>query len=200
MLYREIIAVCSQIHTKHKNTLYGQNKGLLNEYPGGTYSDHWTCKQLLRSSLFESRPGNQISRYYKSCRLHFPPNTHTVARSLSPAAPNLIVLPFHAAISESFQAETNQLLVAMRSAERPLRHAGFSKPCRQLNTPVIGNEAGSRKEVREHNLPEPRNYMAVDLSFILWACFSPGKRLICGKHNLWWQNYISASCDREDSC
>jgi hypothetical protein len=25
MLYREIIAVCSQIHTKHINTLYGQN-------------------------------------------------------------------------------------------------------------------------------------------------------------------------------
>ena len=25
MLYREIIAVCSQIHTKHINTLRGQN-------------------------------------------------------------------------------------------------------------------------------------------------------------------------------
>ena len=25
MLYREIIAVCSQIHTKHKNTLCGKN-------------------------------------------------------------------------------------------------------------------------------------------------------------------------------
>jgi hypothetical protein len=30
MLYREIIAVCSQIHTKHINTLYGQNVELLN--------------------------------------------------------------------------------------------------------------------------------------------------------------------------
>jgi len=30
MLYREIIAVCSQIHTKHTNTLCGQNVGLLN--------------------------------------------------------------------------------------------------------------------------------------------------------------------------
>jgi len=30
MLYREIIAVCSQIHTKHKNTLCGQNVELLN--------------------------------------------------------------------------------------------------------------------------------------------------------------------------
>jgi hypothetical protein len=30
MLYREIIAVCSQIHTKHTNTVWGQNLELLN--------------------------------------------------------------------------------------------------------------------------------------------------------------------------
>jgi hypothetical protein len=30
MLYWEIIAVSSQIHTKHINTLYGQNVELLN--------------------------------------------------------------------------------------------------------------------------------------------------------------------------
>jgi len=30
MLYREIIAVCSQIHTKHINTLCGQKVKLLN--------------------------------------------------------------------------------------------------------------------------------------------------------------------------
>jgi hypothetical protein len=30
MLYREIIAVCSQIRTKHINTVCGQNVGLLN--------------------------------------------------------------------------------------------------------------------------------------------------------------------------
>jgi len=30
MLYREIIAVCSQIHTKHINTPCGQNVELLN--------------------------------------------------------------------------------------------------------------------------------------------------------------------------
>ena len=29
MLYREIIAVCSEIHTKHINTLCGQNVELL---------------------------------------------------------------------------------------------------------------------------------------------------------------------------
>jgi len=30
MLYREIIAVCSVIHTKHMNTLCGENVKLLN--------------------------------------------------------------------------------------------------------------------------------------------------------------------------
>jgi hypothetical protein len=30
MLYREIISVCSQIHTKHVNTLCGQKVELLN--------------------------------------------------------------------------------------------------------------------------------------------------------------------------
>jgi len=30
MMYREIIAICSQIHTKHINTLCGQNVDLLN--------------------------------------------------------------------------------------------------------------------------------------------------------------------------
>ena len=35
MLYSEIIAICSQIHTKHINTLCGQNVELLNAKPGG---------------------------------------------------------------------------------------------------------------------------------------------------------------------
>jgi hypothetical protein len=41
MLYREIIAVCSEIHTKHINTLCGQNVELLNIKRGCTYSDRW---------------------------------------------------------------------------------------------------------------------------------------------------------------
>ena len=44
MLYREIIAVCSEIHTKHINTLCGQNVELLNVKTGGIYSDHWALK------------------------------------------------------------------------------------------------------------------------------------------------------------
>jgi hypothetical protein len=42
MLYGEIIAVCSEIHTKHIiNTVCGQNAELLKVKPGGVYSDHW---------------------------------------------------------------------------------------------------------------------------------------------------------------
>ena len=44
MLYRETIAVYSEIHTKHINTMCGQNMELLNVKPGGAYSDHWALK------------------------------------------------------------------------------------------------------------------------------------------------------------
>jgi len=44
MLYREIIAVCSQIHTKHINPLCGQNVEFLNVSVGGTYSDNWALE------------------------------------------------------------------------------------------------------------------------------------------------------------
>jgi hypothetical protein len=35
MVCREIIAVCSEIHTKHTNTLCGQNVEFVNVTPGG---------------------------------------------------------------------------------------------------------------------------------------------------------------------
>jgi hypothetical protein len=44
MLYREIIAVCSEIHTKHINTLCGQNVEFVNIKPAGTWSYHWALK------------------------------------------------------------------------------------------------------------------------------------------------------------
>jgi len=44
MLYREIIAVCSQIRTKHINTLCGQNVEIVENLTGGTYSDHWALE------------------------------------------------------------------------------------------------------------------------------------------------------------
>jgi hypothetical protein len=54
MLYREIIAVCSEIHRKHINTLCGQNVEFVNVKPGGTYSNHWALEGYLHigSSLW----------------------------------------------------------------------------------------------------------------------------------------------------
>jgi hypothetical protein len=44
MLYREIIAVRSEIHTEHIHTMYRQNVELLNVKAGGTYSNYWDLK------------------------------------------------------------------------------------------------------------------------------------------------------------
>ena len=52
MLYREIIAVCSQIRTKHINILCGQNVELMKIKLGGTYSDHWTHNVNLLAPEF----------------------------------------------------------------------------------------------------------------------------------------------------
>jgi hypothetical protein len=47
MLHSEIIAVCSEIHTKHISALSGQNVELLNVKRGGTYSNHWALNDQL---------------------------------------------------------------------------------------------------------------------------------------------------------
>jgi nitroimidazol reductase NimA-like FMN-containing flavoprotein (pyridoxamine 5'-phosphate oxidase superfamily) len=47
MLYREIIAVCSQIHTKHIITPCGQNTEFLSVVAGGTYSKSQALKGYL---------------------------------------------------------------------------------------------------------------------------------------------------------
>jgi hypothetical protein len=47
ILYREIMAVCSEIHTKHINTLCGQNVEFVNVKPGGTYSNHNDLKHWI---------------------------------------------------------------------------------------------------------------------------------------------------------
>jgi hypothetical protein len=54
MFYSEIIAVCSEIHTKHINTLCGQNVELLNVKRGDTYSNHWAlCKWIKKICALE---------------------------------------------------------------------------------------------------------------------------------------------------
>ena len=88
MLYTEIIAVCSQIHTKHINTLCGQNVEFVNVQHGGTYSDHWALNIYvfsfprqglftLRSSgiylcvVLQKETGDKwIMWSYLTCKLH----------------------------------------------------------------------------------------------------------------------------------
>jgi hypothetical protein len=48
MLYKEIIAVCSQIHTKSINTRCEQNVGFVNGKPGGTYSYRRAQKRYMK--------------------------------------------------------------------------------------------------------------------------------------------------------
>jgi hypothetical protein len=47
MLYREIMAVCSQIHTKHINTLCGQNVQSCEFKAGGTHGYHRFLEGLM---------------------------------------------------------------------------------------------------------------------------------------------------------
>jgi len=56
MLYREIIAVCSQIHTKHINTVCGQNVELLNVKRSGTCMQQSLGFDGLKSADFVSMP------------------------------------------------------------------------------------------------------------------------------------------------
>jgi hypothetical protein len=46
MLYREIMAVCSEIHTKHINTAVLKVKEIIVK-PDGTYPYHYTLHNLL---------------------------------------------------------------------------------------------------------------------------------------------------------
>jgi len=61
MLYREIMAVCSEIHTKHTNTLRGQNVEFLSVKPGGTYSDHYALKGFIYKELYTSSPHRAVN-------------------------------------------------------------------------------------------------------------------------------------------
>jgi hypothetical protein len=60
MLYREIIAVCSEIHTKHINTLCGQNVEFVNVKAGGTYSNHWALKGDPATDALEAHSVSDI--------------------------------------------------------------------------------------------------------------------------------------------
>ena len=48
------MAVCSEIHTKHINTLCGQNVELLNVKLAGTYSDHCAVEGKSKRQFVQS--------------------------------------------------------------------------------------------------------------------------------------------------
>ena len=52
MLYREVIAVCSQIHTKHVNTVCGQNVELLKVKLCGVCSKQSALKAQLTADVY----------------------------------------------------------------------------------------------------------------------------------------------------
>jgi hypothetical protein len=62
MSYRGKTAVCSQIHTKHIHTLWGQKVELVNVKPGGTYSDHWS--ELYIKTHYVPRSKQMPSLFY----------------------------------------------------------------------------------------------------------------------------------------
>jgi len=46
MLYRETIAVCSEIHSQHTNTVCGQNVEFVTVKPGGACRNHWNFRVI----------------------------------------------------------------------------------------------------------------------------------------------------------
>jgi hypothetical protein len=69
MLHKEIIYVCSEIRTKHINTVRGQNEELLNVKPGGTYSDHWGLKGYRHIYFFsEYQDTAYMMRRFTACK------------------------------------------------------------------------------------------------------------------------------------
>jgi len=57
MLYREIIAVCSEIHAKHINTFSAEHR-IFNVKAGGKSSDHWALKSIWYTTMLHKFPGN----------------------------------------------------------------------------------------------------------------------------------------------
>jgi len=78
MLYREIIAVCSQIHTKHINTQCGQNVELLNVKP----AVHIVTTGLQRVNIVDRNlwcvgQTDTVAMLSQAVAAQGPPNTHT---------------------------------------------------------------------------------------------------------------------------
>jgi len=67
MLNREIIAVCSEIHTKHTNTVCGKNVVLPNVKPGGTYSIQKRIRIKVGKILPSTIQLQRVKKYGMCC-------------------------------------------------------------------------------------------------------------------------------------
>ena len=61
MLYREIMAVCSEIHTKHINTVCGQNVELLKYYYYHHHHHHVLQSLMVTSAKFAELLQSSVS-------------------------------------------------------------------------------------------------------------------------------------------
>ena len=78
MLCMEIIAVCSQSHTKHINTLCGQNVELLYVEPGVTYTKHLTLNTKPACPYTREMNGEKVLTPIASpTRTHARAHAHT---------------------------------------------------------------------------------------------------------------------------
>ena len=72
MLYREIIAVCSQIHIKHINTAVWAERGIFNVKSGDAQSKHWAGQWTENLCWHEQhggkRPLADLCRQYRARR------------------------------------------------------------------------------------------------------------------------------------
>src|SRR5215469_10323479 len=73
MLYREIMAVCSEIHTKHINTVCGQNVELLNV----KLAVHIVTTGIEEANLESHSRDSNIARQWRY------PVTHTHTRTVT---------------------------------------------------------------------------------------------------------------------
>ena len=84
MLYREIMAVCSQIHTKHINTVCGQNVELLNvKLAVHIVTTEFYCKFRAFQTVISITNNNTADRLNAfPCTIHRPPNAVRTLQSV----------------------------------------------------------------------------------------------------------------------
>jgi len=124
MLYRETIAVCSHIHTKHKNRVCGQNVELLNVSPSSTYSNHWAVNGLQQFQSYDAQ-------HLRITDHRFPIATLTAA---------ILLTPYRCACVTDTLFHWQQLSVLSLGVRCSVRERGLSV-LKTLHTGSLANSA-----------------------------------------------------------